>query len=710
MNVEHLDRLFHPQSVAVVGASEREGSVGRGVLTNLLAGGFSGPVFPVNSRRDTVLGIKAYCSVSTLPMVVDMAVICTPANTLPALVCECGKAGIGGLVILSAGFRETGPQGAMLEEELLLKAKPFPGMRMIGPNSLGVIVPGSKLNASFATTMPRPGSVAFISQSGALCSSVLDWSLQERIGFSYFVSTGNMADVTFADIMDYCALKEGTKSMVAYIESIRDGQRFMAAAKAFTRNKPIVAYKAGRFPQSAQAAATHTGAMAGDDDVYDAALKRAGIERVYEINDLFDCAELLADQRFPRGARLAIVTNAGGPGVMATDALLAMGGCLAKLSESTLAALNEVLPSTWSHANPVDLIGDAPPARYANAMRPVVMDEGVDALLVILTPQAMTEPTHVAHALAALHSETAKPILAAWMGGPAVAPGIRVLSDSGIPAYRSPDEAVRAFMHLISYARNVQALNGTSHHITPLAMDPTSRRKQCTTILRNATGQTSGSPARTLLELYGIPAVRSRDAGTADEAIAAARDLSGPVAIKVRSPQISHKTDVGGVALNVIGDAQVRAVFDRIVGSARQLRPDAVILGVTVEPMITRKDALELIIGIKRDVTFGPIVMVGAGGVAAEVLRDRAMDLPPLNENQARRMLKTLKIWPLLNGYRGTQAMDIEKLIELLMRFSQLAIECPAIREFDVNPLLVGPNEIIALDARVTFDTPVPES
>ena len=566
-------------------------------------------------------------------------------------------------------------------------------------------MPGISLNASFAAASPTKGHIGFISQSGALCTSVLDWALDEGIGFSYFVSVGNTLDVSMGDLMDYFGSATETRSIILYIESISEAREFMSAARAFARTKPIVAYKAGRFAESAQAAASHTGAMAGVDAVYEAAFQRAGIERIFQIEDMFDCAELLARQQPPKGARLAIITNAGGPGVMTTDALIARNGELATISSETITQLNELLPVCWSHGNPVDVLGDAPPDRFAKTVEIVLKDKNVDAVLVILTPQAMTDPTATADAVAKTVAHAHKPILAAWMGGRVVAEGIQLLNTAGIPTYNTPEKAVQAFMHLVSYARNLEILHETPKDI-PLefSLDRQRLRGVFDTILTEGNEILSENVSKAFLESYEIPVTKPQAARSAEEAVEVARRLGYPVVLKIHSPQITHKTDVGGVMLNISSDDNVRSAFEQITSRAKEKRPDADIVGVTVQKMVTYPNSFELIMGTKKDPIFGPVIMVGMGGVAAEVFRDRALGLPPLNEALARRMLESLKSWPLLQGYRGKPGANIDRLIEIIMRFSYLVADYPGIKELDINPLLVTPEDVIALDARVVID------
>jgi acetyltransferase len=705
MPIRNLDKIFHPKSVAVIGASGKSTSLGHKVLENLKEAGFKGPVYPVNPKYKKIGGSTCYENAAALPEAVDLAVICTPAATVPDVVRECGEAGILGLVILSAGFREASEDGQALEQALQRAASEFDGLRIVGPNCLGVMAPHSALNASFASGMPTKGHVAFLSQSGALCTAVLDWALQEQVGFSYFVSVGNMLDVSIGDLIDYLATDRWTESIILYVESITEAREFMSAARAFTRHKPIIAYKAGRFAESAQAAASHTGAMAGVDTVYEAAFNRAGIVRVFEMNDMFDCAELLARHKLPKGPRLAIVTNAGGPGVMATDALLERKGVLAQLADETVDALNQHLPAAWSHGNPVDVLGDASPQRLAEAARIVLADRGVDAALVIFAPQAMSKPTDAAKALIEVAAQSHKPMLASWMGGLTMSKGVELFNAAGIPTYSVPEQAVRAFMYLVSYARNRDVLYETPRDIpVEFPLDRGKLRAVFDTILSEGRETLSESTSKALLEAYEIPVAKPYVARSAEDGVQLAHRVGYPVALKVMSPQITHKTDVGGVELDLASDEEVRASFERIVAKAKEKRPDAQVEGVTVQKMVSSPVGHELIVGARRDAVFGAVLLVGAGGTAAELFRDRALELPPLNERLARRMLESLRSWPLLEGYRGRPAANIDRLIEILIRLSYLVADYPEIKELDVNPLLVTPDGAMALDARIILD------
>lgn len=716
MGTRNLNRIFQPRNVAVVGASERSSSVGSSVMQNLLDGEFPGAVVPVNPKHDRVFDRQSYASVTDISDGIDLAVVCTPAATVPEIVRQCGKAGAPGIVVLSAGFGEAGDEGRELESQVDEARREFEGMRIVGPNCLGVMAPHSKLNASFADTAPQAGRVAFISQSGAICTAVLDWAAHEQIGFSYFVSIGNMLDVAIGDLIDYCGRRDATDAIVLYVESIKGARQFLSAARAFARDKPIIVYKAGRFEESAQAAASHTGAMAGVDDVYQAAFDRAGIVRVDELDDLFDCTELLArrlsgyrSEAEPfRCSRLAIVTNAGGPGVMATDALIARDGTLAELSQDTISQLDEVLPQSWSRGNPVDVLGDASPERFAAALRMVLQDDGVDAALVILSPQPMTQPAEVADAVIEAAQRAKQPVLTAWMGGDRVAAGIKRLNDAGVPTYSAPEQAIRAFMHLTSYARSREVLYETPRDLpVEFSLDREKRDEVMDEIRREADDQSdmlSEATAKRLLEAYGIGATQPTLAESAEEAVKLADEIGYPVVLKIHSTDISHKTDVGGVQLDVANADQVREKFEQMLASAGRHEPDARIHGITVQRMVSAPHGVELIAGAKQDPVFGTVLMAGAGGTQAELFKDRALELPPLNERLARRMLKSLKSWPLLNGYRGRPAMDVEQLLVVLIRLSYLVAEHPEIEELDINPLLVTPDEVIALDARIKIN------
>jgi acetyltransferase len=705
VTIRNLERFFRPRRIAVVGASDQPGKVGTTLLKNLVGRGYDGVVYPVNAKREAVQGIAAYRSLAELPHAPDLAIIATPADTVPGLIDECGRLGVRAVLVISAGFRETGPEGQALEQQVKAAAARYPGLRIMGPNCLGYMVPAIGLNASFAGAMALPGRVAFVSQSGALCTSILDWANAQGIGFSQFLSIGNMLDVGLDDLLDFLAADPQTDAVVLYVESITQARSFMSAARALARDKPIVAYKAGRFAASAQAAASHTGAMAGVDAVYEAAFRRAGIVRVFDIDEMFDCAELLARERVPRGPRLAIITNAGGPGVMATDALLERRGSLAEMDRATIDELSRVLPPFWSHGNPIDILGDAPPQRYRDALALVLADNNVDGVLVLLTPQAMTEAAASAEAVIDAARRRTKPVLAAWMGGAGVQAGVAKLHAAGVPTYATAERAVRAFMSLVEFARNREVLLETPREVpVQFPLDAKALRARFHALVAGGPGNIlSEDDSKLLLADYGIPVSLPVAAAAGDEAVRVAERIGYPVVLKVYSPEITHKTDVGGVVLNLAGEAEVREAFDKITASARRLRPDANVLGVTVQKMVAAVHGVELILGMKRDPVFGPVIMVGAGGVTAELFQDRALELPPLDERLARRMLESLRAWPLLTGYRGRPVVNVDRLIETLMRFSYLVAHLPEIAEIDVNPLLVTPSDVIALDARVVL-------
>jgi acetyltransferase len=705
MPVRKLDKIFNPQRIAVIGVTPNPQSVGGKVLTNLVGSGFRGVVYPVNAQSEAVLGIQCYRNIKLLPHVPDLAIVCAPAPEVPGIVRDCGESGIDGLIVISAGFREIGDEGSALEEQLREEFKKYHGMRLIGPNCLGIIVPGLRLNASFANGMPQDGHIAFISQSGALCSSVLDWALEEKIGFSNFVSIGNTLDVDFADLIDFFGEDEKTRSIILYVESINEARKFMTAARAFARTKPIIAYKAGRFPESAEVAASHTGALAAEDEVYDAAFQRAGIGRVLDIGEIFDYVDLIGRKKIPKGSRLAIITNAGGPGVIATDALIAANGVLAKISQTTVSELNECLPPYWSHRNPVDVLGDARSKRIAKAVEIVIKDNGVDAILVIITPQAMTNPTSIAKAIGKLSTTTSKPILAAWLGGKSMREGIQILNDAGVASYMTPEQAVHAFMTLVDYSRNLETIYETPRDV-PLqfTLDRDKLRAEFETSIARKGPVLTEDVSKSILEAYGIPVAQAVPAPSAEQAVEIAERIGYPVVLKILSPEIIHKSDVDGVALNLQNQDMVFGAFHRIVKNAKHAVPGANVQGTTVQKMIIEKDAHELIIGFKKNKIFGTIIMIGLGGTTVELFRDRALGFPPLNERLARRMLESLKVYPLLKGYRGRPGINIDRLIELMIRLSYLAADYPEIKELDINPLLVGATGIVALDARALID------
>ncbi len=698
-----LDAIFHPRSIAVVGATEKAGSVGRTILWNLLASPFGGTVYPVNPTRPAILGVKAYASVGAIGEPVDLAVIVTPANGVPDLVVECGEAGIKGVIIISAGFKEIGEEGAALERRVLEAARRY-GIRVVGPNCLGVMNPIDRMNATFAAGIANPGRVGFISQSGALLTAILDWAAHENVGFSSIVSLGSMLDVGWGDIINYLGDDPNTDSIVIYMETIGDARAFLSAAREVALSKPIIVIKPGRTAEAAKAAASHTGSLTGSDDVLDAAFRRVGVLRVDTISELFMVSDILAKQPRPRGPRLSIVTNAGGPGVIATDALIGGGGQLSAISPETMEALNAVLPSVWSHDNPIDIIGDAPPDRYAKALDIAAADPETDGLLVILTPQAMTDPTATARALVKYAHIEGKPVLASWMGGEDVSEGAAILREAGIPTFAYPDTACVLFNQLWRYDDDLRSLYETPR--LPVAPERGEFREGADRIIAAvaAEGRTllTEYESKKVLAAYGIPITDTELAQTPDEAVAAAGAIGYPVVAKLLSRTITHKTDVGGVVLNLGNEEAVRGAFEQIRDAvARKVGPEH-FEGVTIQPMINWT-GYELIVGSSPDAQFGPVLLFGMGGQLVEVFKDRALALPPLNMTLAKHLIAETTIAQALDGVRGRQPIDKEVLAALLVRFSQLVAEQPRIAEIDINPLLASPERVIALDARVVL-------
>ncbi len=702
-----LDVFFAPERVAVIGATENPGSVGRTLFWNLISNPFGGAVFPVNPKRSHVLGVKAYPNIRAVPEQIDLAVVVTPAVAVPRVIRDCVDAKVKGAIVISAGFKESGPQGAQLEQEALAEARRGK-IRIIGPNCLGVMSPTTGLNATFAAAMARPGNIGFISQSGALCTAVLDWSLREMVGFSAFVSIGSMADVGWGDLIDYLGDDPHTRSIIIYMESIGDARGFLSAARDVALSKPIIIIKAGRSEAAAKAAASHTGTLAGSDDVLDAAFRRCGVLRVQTMGQLFYVAEVLGKQPHPMGPRLAILTNAGGPGVLATDTLIAVGGQLAELAPETIEALNQLLPKEWSHGNPIDILGDATPERYAKAVDIVSKDPNTDGLLTVLTPQAMTDPTQIAEQLKPYAKLEGKPILASWMGGTGVAAGEAILNRAGIPTFAYPDTAARVFHYMWQYTYNLRALYETP--VLPTDFDEAARgRAEAAKTIEAArkAGRTilTEVESKQLLAAYGIPTVPTRVATGEDEAVRLADEFGYPVVLKLHSETITHKTDVGGVRLNLTDAEAVRRAYRAIESAVGEKVGAQHFQGVAVQSMI-KLEGYELIIGSSLDVQFGPVLLFGTGGQLVEVYKDRALGLPPLNTTLARRMMERTKIYAALKGVRGRKAVDLAALEQIMVRFSYLVVEQHWVKEIDINPLLASEDRLIALDARVVLHGP----
>jgi acetyltransferase len=698
--------MFTPDSVAVIGATDRAGTVGRTILENLLRS-FRGAVYPVNLNHRELLGIRSYKAIRDIPRPVDLAVIATPAATVPQLIGECADAGTKSAVVISAGFKERGAEGLALEQRIQEQLRRG-SMRLIGPNCLGIMNPTIGLNATFAKDGPKPGSVAFLSQSGAMLTAILDWSYREEVGFSAIVSTGSMLDVGWGDLIYYFGDDPNTKSILLYMESVGDARSFLSAAREVALTKPIIVIKAGRSEAASRAAASHTGALTGSDEVLDAAFRRSGVLRVHNIADLFYMAEVLGRQPRPKGPRLTILTNAGGPAVLATDSLVANGGELATLSPESLNRLNEFLPAHWSHNNPIDVLGDADPERYARVLEIAAEDPNSDGLLVILAPQGMTDPAQIAKRLKPYAKGSGKPVLASWMGANSIAAGESLLNSAGIPTFSYPDTAARVFTYMWQYTYNLRGLYETPTLTEHPEVDRPSR-DQIERIIQNARGHgrtlLTEIESKKLLSLYGIPTVETRLAASEDESAALASEIGFPVVLKVFSESITHKTDVGGVKLDLQDEAAVRSAYRAIYSSvAEKAGPDQ-FAGVTVQPMV-KLDGYELILGSSIDSQFGPVILFGSGGQLVEVYRDRALALPPLNTTLAQRMMEQTRIFTALKGVRGRKPVDISALEHLLVRFSQLVLEEPWIAEIDINPLLASSERLLALDVRIVLHGP----
>ena len=705
MPTSNLDKVFNPQSVAIIGASDEEGSVGHAIVQNFTRG-YAGKVYYVNMRKPEINGAKTYPTVGYIKSPVDLALIATPARTVPDVIEQCGQAGVKSAIIVSAGFKETGPDGKALETKILEIAHKY-NLRIIGPNCIGVIRPKINLNATFVDKIPKPGNVAFLSQSGALGSAILDWAIQENIGFSYFVSVGSMIDVDFGDLIDYFGSDPDTTSILMYVEGLTDARKFMSAARHFSRTKPIIVVKSGKFSESAKAAASHTGSMSGEDNIYDAAFKRAGIVRVEEIADLFNSAEVLGTQPLPKGPNLAVITNAGGPGVMTTDALIAKGGKIASLDNKTINNLNSILPPFWSHGNPVDILGDAKADRYKAAVEACLDDENIDGILVIFTQQSVSEPVEIAKNLAEIVNSGKHPkktILTSFMGSGKVQEANNILNANNIPTYSTPEQAVKTYMYMCQYQQNLDTLYETPEY---MPLDSTPAKRPIMVILRNVAAEDrdllTEDEAKRLLKYYNFPIVTTEVAQTADEAADLAQKLGYPVVLKILSPQIVHKTDAGGVVLNINSETQVRWAFETVTQKAIEYNSKANIVGVTVQPMVKTK-GIELILGGKTDPLFGPVILFGMGGVGVELFKDYTMELPPLNTSLIRNMIQKTKVYHLLKGYRNSPPANMPLLEGIIAKFSQLLIDFPQIKELDINPLLINEREAIILDARIVID------
>ena len=703
MTIRNLEYMFAPNSIALIGASAKPGALGNVMMKSLLSGGFAGPILPVNPNYDSVNGVVTYSDLSSLPVVPDLAVICTPPDTVPGIVKQLAEIGTKSVVIITAGFGEGGNEhGARLRQAVLDAARPHL-MRIIGPNCVGIIIPGSGVNASFASTMPSKGRLAFATQSGAVVTTIAEWAEDRSIGFSHLVSLGDMIDVDFGDMLDYFANDRQTNAIVLYIEAVTNARKFISAARAAARSKPVIVVKAGRFEEGAAAASSHTGALAGADDVYDAVFRRAGVLRVYNLEELFDAVEALAHSKPPAGDRLAILTNGGGLGVLATDALIENGGVLAKLEQDTVDRLSEVLPVTWSHGNPVDIIGDAPGSRYREALEVLLSDPNADGVLVINCPTGMSTSEDAAEAVvAAVEGQTEKTVLTSWVGGLGAKAGHRILSAAGLPGYETPHQAVRAFMYLVNYQRRQENLIETPSAL-PGTFDP-DRTLVREIIDRNlASGQRwlSEPDSKLILEAYQIPAAPTKVAISLEHVAAVASDVGFPVALKILSPDITHKSDCGGVVLDIPDADTATAVTEAMLQRVTAQLPSARMEGFSISRMVRMPDAFELILGMHEDRQFGPVIVFGQGGTAVEVIADRAIGLPPLNMKLAHELIANTRIYSQLIGFRDRKAVDLGEASFCLVKLSQLITDFAEIVEVDINPLLASEGLVIALDARV---------
>jgi acetyltransferase len=700
MSVRNLGAIFQPRSVALIGASRREGSVGHVTLRNLLGGGFGGPIWPVNPHAAELLGARVYPDIAGLPGAPDLAIVATPPEGVAETVRDLAARGTRGIVVLSAGFAELGAVGQAHQAEMLAAARPSL-TRIVGPNGLGILVPRHGLNASFAHLKPKPGGLALIAQSGAIITSLLDWAHPRGLGFSIIASLGGMADVDFGDMLDYIAQNDETRAVLLYVEQVTQARKFLSAARSLSRVKPVIVVKAGRSAQGAKAAASHTGALAGSDDVYDAAFERGGMIRVFSLEELFDAAETLARVPALQGERLAIITNGGGIGVLATDAAAAEGARLATLSPPTIDALNLVLPATWSHANPIDIIGDAGPERYAAAVSCLLESGDADALLVFNCPTAIADSLEAAKAVAAAAKTSPIPILTSWVGAETAEKSRAYLTGEGLATYDTPEDAVRAFGHVVRRRRNQALLQEVPQLVATV---PAKARAQAQREVDRALGEgrawLSEREAKRVLAVYGIPSVETRDAAAPAEAARIAQEFGAPVALKIRSRDLTHKSDVGGVALNLSPQDVARAAEEMLV-RVRARANAAKIDGFSVEPMVDRPGAIELILGLATDPLFGPVIVFGQGGTAVEVVRDKAVTLPPLSEALARHLIARTRVWALLKGYRDRPSADEPAIISALLKLGEIAADIPEIQEIDINPLLADAAGVIALDARM---------
>ncbi|MGP8069843.1 MAG: bifunctional acetate--CoA ligase family protein/GNAT family N-acetyltransferase [Candidatus Bathyarchaeia archaeon] len=698
-----IEKMLNPKAVAVIGASESEGSIGQSLMKNLLTGAERRKIYPVNMNRETVMGLKCYPSVSKIPEHIDLAVIATPAKTVPAIVEECAKAGVDGAVIVSAGFREVGPEGAKLESEIK-KIQSMHDIRILGPNCVGIARPQIGLNATFLRDNAQPGQIAFISQSGALGSAILNWAVSSGIGFSIFASLGSTLDIDYGDMIDYLGEDPNTRSIIIYMEGVGNAKKFMSSARGFARTKPIIIIKAGRHAAGAKAASSHTGALAGDFAVYEAAFKRAGVVKVDEIGDLFNCASVLDSRFLPAGPNLAIVTNAGGPSVLAADSIVTHGGQLAQLSDESMKILNAALPPYWSRGNPLDILGDADTARYELAVKTCIADPNVDGLLVIYTPQGTTQPTQLAEAVTKIAADRRKPMLTVWMGESAVREARGIFHKNDIPTYSTPEEAVKTYSYMYQYRRNLDQLYQTPQELNVDFSPPKSHLKVMIRKAAKTRRALTQPEVDRFLDAYAIPRAKGSLSKSADQAAMIALDIGYPVALKISSEDILHKTDIGGVITGLDSAQAVKDAYKAIIDRGHKTKPEAKIDGVYVQKMASEID-YELILGAKKDRDFGSVILFGMGGTAVELINDVSIGLAPLNQILAHRVIEETKIYKALSkGLRNKKPVDLRPLEEIMVRFSNLIVDFPEISEMDINPLIASHGEFTVLDARMIID------
>ncbi|MDH5618377.1 MAG: bifunctional acetate--CoA ligase family protein/GNAT family N-acetyltransferase [Gammaproteobacteria bacterium] len=712
MNTHYLTPLFSPRNIVLFGASDREDSVGGIVFKNLRTSGFEGRIFAINPKRDVVQGQPAFKTLDEIDEDMDLAVVATPAATIPGIVQSCGERGIRMMLILSAGFRETGAAGRQLEDRVTQMARRY-DIRLMGPNCLGIIRPDIGLNATFGNNNAQAGSLALVSQSGAICTAILDWAAMNRIGFSTVVSTGIAADLDFGDYLDYLVSDPKTKAILLYIEGVYDSRRFMSSMRAAARIKPVIALKVGRHAAGAEASASHTGALVGSDDTFSAALSRSGVLRVETIGQLFAAARALSSKQYRgRSERLVIITNGGGPGVMAADRAVDQGIELCTLSDATMKRLDEVLPAVWSHGNPVDLIGDAPPERYKQTLDICLDDPDVDGAVVILTPQAMTRPTEVARAVIDAAANSDKPVMTSWMGGAQIAEARELFNEARVPNYSALENAIDAFSYLARYKRNQRMLLQTPGRLSTgkKAPDVDGARLIIESVLNEQRHTLTEPESMAVLNAFHIPTVRNGTARSANEALIVAESIGYPVAMKVLSTDITHKSDAGGVRLNINSAHEVRGVYKQLIDEVQSKVPTATIQGVTIEKMYRSSNGRELMIGIIRDPVFGPVISFGSGGTMVEIMGDSVISLPPLNHRLATDLIHRTRVSKMLGTFRNMPAVDMDKLIDVLLSVSGIACELPWVQEMDINPLIIDDQGIVAVDARLMVDYPKPST